>query len=104
MSKIGVGVGEDFPVDENDKSGPEVEDLGNCHSRHRARRQAWHQFRRQMREEWHARRQAMRDALNDREAVEAIHDFRTRHLHHVLIGGLAVVGLAALFGALRSRD
>ena len=104
MSKIGVGVGEDFPVDENDKTAPEAEDLGTCHSRHHARRGAWRKFRRQMHEEWHARRQAMRDAWNEREAVEAIHDFRTKHLHHVLIGGLAVVGLAALFGAFRSRD
>lgn len=105
MSKFGVGVGEDFPVDENDKTqGPEVEDLGNCQGRHRARHKAWHQFRRQMHEEWHARRRAMRDAWNERDPVEAVHDIRTKHLHHILIGGLAMVGLAAILGAMRHRD
>ena len=105
MSKIGVGIGEDFPVDENPREQTEgVEDLGTCHSRHEGRRKAWRHFRHQMHAEWHARRRAMRDAFNEREAVEAMHDFREKHLHHLIIGGLAVVGLAALFGALRHRD
>jgi len=108
MSKIGVGVGEDFPVDEKNRpdteSGPEVEDLGTCHSRNDARRDAWRQFRHQMHEEWHAKRRAFRDRLNERDGVEAIHDFRERHLHHLIVGGLAVLGLAAIITGLRRRD
>lgn len=102
MSKIGVGVGEDFPVDENNKPEPEVEDLGTCHSRHQARRDAWRRFRHQMHEEWHAKRRAFRNG--DREAVEAIHEFREKHLHHLIMGGLAVLGLAAIIAGLSRRD
>lgn len=108
MSKIGVGVGEDFPVDEKNRpeteSQPEVEDLGNCHSRDEARRAAWRRFRRQMHEEWHARRRAWREGRGERDGVEAIHDFRDKHLHHLIVGGLAVLGLAAILASLRHRD
>jgi hypothetical protein len=106
MSKIGVGVGEDFPVDEKKRpeteTGPEVEDLGTCHSRNDARREAWRRFRRQMRDEWHAHRRAWRGG--ERDGVEPIDDFRERHLHHLIVGGLAVLGLAAILASLRHRD
>jgi hypothetical protein len=108
MSKIGVGVGEDFPVDEKNRpeteNGPDVEDLGTCRGRHDARREAWRRLRHQMHEEWHARRRAWRDGLNERDGVEAIHDFRGRHLHHLIVGGLAVLGLAAILASLHHRD
>jgi hypothetical protein len=108
MSKIGVGVGEDFPVDEKNRpeteTQPEAEDLGTCHSRNEARREAWRRFRHQMHEEWHARRRAWRDSRGARDGVEAIHDFREKHLHHLIIGGLAVLGLAAILAGLRHRD
>lgn len=100
MSKFGVGVGEDFPVDEN-KSETGAEDLGHCHRGHHGRKEAWRKFRHQMHEEWHARRRAFRDGLNDRDAVEAI---RQHHLHHLIVGGLAVLGLAAIIAGLRHRD
>ena len=106
MSKIGVGVGEDFPVDENkpEPDAAEAEYLGTCHSRHQARRDAWRRFRHQMHEEWHAKRRAFRDGLNDREAAEAIQEFRARHLHHLIVGGLAVLGLAAIIAGFRRHD
>ena len=104
MSKIGVGVGEDFPVDENDKEEPAVEDLGTCHQRHRARREAWRRFKQQMHQEWHPRRRAFRDAVNENDDVEAIHVLRDKQLHHLIIGGLAVLGLAAIIAGLRQRD
>ena len=104
MSKIGVGVGEEFPVDEHAKDGPEVEDLGTCHSRNHDRHQAWRKFRRQMHDEWHARRRAFRDALGEREAVEAVEDVRTKHIVHLVVGGLAVVGIAAILGLLGRRN
>ncbi len=101
MSKIGVGVGEDFPVDENQEPGGEDRPFRGCgNPAHRARRAAWRRLRHQMHEEWHARRRAMRDAM-DPETVQAM---REQHLHHLVIGGLAVVGLAAVLGLLRHRD
>lgn len=126
MSKYGVGVGEDFPVDEENRENPkpegEAEDLGygrhhfgkrgfrGCgqsdewkESRHKARK-AWKHLRHQMREEWHERRRAFRDHLNHRDGVEAMPGLREKQLHHLVIGGLAVVGLAALFGVLRGKD
>jgi hypothetical protein len=104
MSKFGVGVGEEFPVDEQNKSDEQAES-GCCgHGSHEARREAWRRFRHQMHAEWHARRRAMRDAFGGREGVEAMRDFRRDHLHHLIIGGLAVVGLAALLSHLHHRD
>lgn len=101
MSKIGVGVGEDFPVDENQAPEDEGGAPRHCGSAaYRARRQAWRQFRRQMHEEWHAKRRAMREAMGP-EARQAM---REHHLHHLVIGGLAVVGLAAVLGLLHRRD
>ncbi len=102
MSKIGVGVGEDFPVDENKPSEGHDPESGCCgHGSHEARHQAWRRFRHQMHAEWHARRRALREAMGRPEAVQAM---RERHLHHLIIGGLAVVGLAALLGFLHRRD
>lgn len=103
MSKIGVGVGEDFPVDENNK--PEVEDLGHCHRGHHGghdQKDAWRRFRHQMHKEWHARRRAFRDGNHD--AGEMLHHIRQHHLHHLIVGGLAVLGLAAIIAGLRHRD
>ncbi len=106
MSKIGVGVGEEFPLDEEPRATDENE---HCcgHGAHEARREAWRRekwrrFKHQMRAEWWARRRAMHDA--HREGVEAIHDPHERRIHHLIIGGLAMFGLAALLGALRHRD
>ncbi len=108
MSKIGVGVGEDFPVDEKNRpeteTQPDVEDLGTCHGRHDARREAWRRFRHQMHEEWHARRRAWREGRGERAGVEAMRDFRAHHLHHLIVGGLAVLGLAAILASLHHRD
>lgn len=105
MSKIGVGIGEDFPVDEQNRPNSEDGEESCCgRGAHEARHEAWRRFRHQMHAEWHARRRAMRDAFNRREAVEVLHDLRERHLHHLIIGGLAVVGLAALLSSLRHRD
>jgi hypothetical protein len=98
MSKFGVGVGEDFPVDENGK--PEAEDLGHCHRGHQDQKEAWRRFRHQMHEEWHARRRAFRN----RDAGEMLHHMRQHHLHHLIVGGLAVLGLAAIISGLRHRD
>jgi hypothetical protein len=102
MSKFGVGVGEEFPVDEQRKSDQDAEAGCGGRGTREARREAWHRFRHQMHDEWHARRRAMRDAFGERE--EAMRDFRRDHLHHLVIGGLAVIGLAALLNHLHHRD
>lgn len=106
MSKFGVGVGEDFPLDEEARANATQDDVPDderfcTHDYRAARRRAWRRFKRQMHEEWHARRRAFRDGFNRRDGVEVIHD---RHLHHLVVGGLAMIGLAALFGILRHRD
>ena len=46
----------------------------------------------------------MRDAFTRTDDVEAIHEARERHIHHLIVGGLAMIGVAALLGALRHRD
>ena len=101
MSKLGVGVGEEFPVDEQNRPQPEQKEESGCcgadwHRRRALRREAWRRFRHQMHAEWHACRRTM---MGEREGVEpldaaALHE---RHLHHLVIGALAVIGLAALF-------
>jgi hypothetical protein len=108
MSKFGVGVGEEFPLDEKPRAtqqDQQDEGAGCCgHGDHQARREAWRRFRQQMRAEWWARRRAMHDAFHHREGAEAIHHPHERRIHHLIIGGLAMFGLAALLGALRHRD
>ncbi len=109
MTKFGVGVGEEFPVDEQNRpqqdAGPETEDEPRRCGRgdHRARHEAWHQFRDQLRAEWRARRRAFRDSMGQREGVEAMDDWRVHHVHKLVIGGLALVGLAALLSLFHSR-
>jgi len=106
MSKFGVGVGEEFPVDENVASQENGETGGCCGTRgerlHAAARQ-WHeqkrQWRRQKRAEWRERKQAMREKfhrefIGDGEA-QAAHRSAARHL---AVGALVLVGLAALLG------
>ena len=102
MGKLGVGVGEDFPVDEGKQTGGESGCCGGGD-----RHEAFHQWREQkrqrrheMRAEWRARRQAMRARF--REEFSANGDARSEHLRHhtqhLVLGALAVIGLAALFG------
>jgi len=101
MSKIGVGVGEDFPVDDR----PQREDPAQAeccgedwHREREVRRQAWRRFRHQMHAEWRARRRAFRDHLHQTDDVEILGpaELRARHLGHLVIAGLAILGLAAL--------
>lgn len=103
MSKFGVGVGEEFPLDEKPRAEGEGE---RCcgHGAHDARHEAWRRFKHQMRAEWWARKRAMHDAYHHRDGVEAMHDPHDHRIHHLIIGGLAMFGLAALLGALRHRD
>jgi hypothetical protein len=99
MSKLGVGVGEDFPLDEEKarQVGEESSCCGTEWHRQRAQgREAWRRMREQMRAEWRVRRRAFRDGLHRQDDVEAMDGLRERHLHHLVIGGLALIGLAAL--------
>jgi MYXO-CTERM domain-containing protein len=117
MSKLGVGVGEDFPVDEKaqheDSSHAEdvPPDPGCCGPHFRSRfggshadqHAAWRRFRHQMRAEWRARKRAMREQFRhgEWEASDARPADDDRHgprPHHILMGALALIGLAALLG------
>ena len=107
MTKFGVGVGEEFPVDEQDRveSGAGSDHDGHRCGRgdYRARHDAWHQFRDQMRAEWRNRRRAFRDSMGRQDGADVIDDLRAHHVHKFLIGGLALIGLAALLSLFQSR-
>ena len=101
MNKYGVGVGEDFPLDEEQPQ-PGAEDFRRCeeeweNSRDKAFR-SWRRMRRQMRADWRARRRAMHRRFSESDPVEAMDALNDRRVHHLVIGGLALIGLAALFG------
>jgi hypothetical protein len=103
MPKLGVGVGEEFPLDEENGPQPEQETGPNpdCEEWRRRRamhREAWRRFRNQMRAEWSQRRRAFREGLRRQDDVEPMDTMHDRHLHHLVIGGLALIGLAALLG------
>ncbi|MGC9953302.1 MAG: hypothetical protein ABSD21_03380 [Rhizomicrobium sp.] len=111
MSKLGVGVGEEFPVDEEKKreeaAAPrgEQSDPGCCGpgshfgGTHDDHREAWRRWRNQMRAEWKARRHAMHEHFHDGQHADGESEASDRcrpRPHHLLIGALAVIGLAAL--------
>jgi hypothetical protein len=107
MSKLGVGVGEDFPVDDTAPN-PEQSDCAQEHF------EAWREQRRQwrkMRHEWRAKRAAMREQFRARYGHRhgpddgvCADERHQRHVHHVVLGALALIGLAALFGAHRDHS
>lgn len=98
MSKIGVGVGEDFPVAE-DVNETSENNQENCrHGRHG--RERWGHFRHKMRE-LRAARHAFHHHHGDAEDMMA--HIRAHHLKGLLIGGLALIGAAAILSALHSR-
>ncbi|MDR3525988.1 MAG: hypothetical protein P4L57_01825 [Rhizomicrobium sp.] len=107
MTKFGVGVGEEFPVDEENRSEQEAGSEGRSHRCGRGDRgaghDAWHQFRDQMRAEWRARRRAFHDSMGRHHDGEGMDDLRAHHMHRLVIGGLALVGLAALLSLFHSR-
>lgn len=101
MSKFGIGIGEEFPVDE--QSQPDVPEEGahRCrHGRH-GHHKAWRHFRQRMKAEWHSRHHGRHGRNAD--GVEVLGDLRAHHVHKLVIGGLALIGVAALIGALNSR-
>ena len=60
MGRIGVGVGEEFPVDESGPSRVDTKD--ECEKRREAHRR-WRALRREWRDEWRAQRRVMREKL-----------------------------------------
>lgn len=61
MSKIGIGVGEEFPVDD----APEQDTRESCHSAY----DAWRQAHDARHAEWHARAQRFKDDIR-RSCIE----------------------------------
>ena len=105
MTKFGVGVGEEFPVDDRPQSeSGSQEETHRCGRRgHRERHDAWHQFRDQMRSEWRARRRAFRESMGRAEGPDFVEALRRPHVQKVVIGGLALIGLAALLSLITPR-
>ncbi len=98
MSKLGVGVGEDFPLDE-EKARQAGEESPCCGAEHHDQgHEAWRRMRAQMRAEWRACRRAAVDRFGRQDPIEPIDDAAARrpHIHHLAIGALALIGLAAL--------
>ena len=108
MSKFGVGIGEEFPLDEETRPPPGAEETccgssKEWQNRRALRREAWRRLRDQIHAEWHARARAMAEQYRQRDPVEPMDGSaeRSTHVHHLVIGALALVGLAALFGSRR---
>ena len=103
MSKFGIGIGEEFPVDEQNQ--PDVPEDGEgphrCrHGRH-GHHKAWRHFRQRMKAEWHGRHRGWHGHRGD--GAEVLDAIRAHHVHKLVIGGLALIGVAALIGVLNSR-
>lgn len=105
MSKFGVGVGEDFPVDENKPEGFEEERESRCGRRgdRAARHEAWHRFRDQMRMAKAELRGRRHGHHRFRAGPGGVEDLSSHHVHKLVIGGLALIGLAALLSVLNNR-
>jgi len=103
MGKFGVGVGEEFPVDEKAKredDGPSCCDgMPNGGGSREERREAWRRWRDQTRAEWRSRKRTMREQFHHEFADKAArHHGRHPMAGKLAVAGLALVGLAALFG------
>lgn len=102
MTKYGVGVGEDLPVDEN-KPEPLGNDRENPRCGQRGGYNAWQRFRERTRTECHGPRRSFRRGFSQQEAVEALDDLRSQYLHRLALGGLALIGVAAFLALLNTR-
>jgi len=112
MTKIGVGVGEDFPLGE----GPAHPQTGHGREGHPCRdHEAWREWRRQRhawRRQWRARRRAFKEQLRqniyENFGPKAEAEFRYRHdrphfASYALIAILAIAGGIAVLIALISH-
>ena len=109
MSKIAVGIGEDFPADDNAaESGP---DAGRCTREdvERVRREAYCKWRerrrerhRQWRDEWRARRRALRAHLS--QTRRGVRDDQPGHAFEwsngVACAALVLIAALVLWGVL----
>ena len=113
MSKLGVGVGEEFPVDEEKMREDAAAPLGEgasvdpsfCGPGFRSRfggspddhHEAMRHWHHQMRSEWRARRRAMREQFHRGIAGDNRHHDARHMVGRFAVAGLALIGLAALF-------
>ena len=107
MSKLDVGVGEEFPVDE----GTAAQESGACGTgcgpgdrseAYRQWREQKRQWRQQMRAEWRTRKHAMRERFRGEfsgaDASEGPH-LSAHHMRHLAIGALALIGWRLFWAA-----
>src|SRR5690348_1173 len=111
MGKLGVGIGDEFPVDdpkgpasgENAGPGepPRDPDYEKTREEYRKARDAWREHRRKMRDAWRARRRAHHDEMHRRYGdAYAGYDWHehwhldSRHISNLLlIAGLIVLAI-----------
>jgi hypothetical protein len=91
MSKIGVGVGEEFPVDEPPAGEPREDET--CRSHH-----DWHRERRARREEWRARKRAFKEEVRDSMRRHfGVNDMPHHHKFLRVLVGVSLIALAIAF-------
>jgi hypothetical protein len=102
MSKIGVGVGEEFPVDETK---PAEGGAPGSQDEDRARYRAWREEREKMRSEWREKKRAFREEIRqrwrERFGDRPYGDFDHHHHHHrivplAIVAGIGLIALALL--------
>ena len=114
MGKLGVGVGDEFPLEDgkpkaSGSSGPETPpdpEFDKQREEYRKARDAYREQRRKMRDAWRARRQAYREEVRARYGDAYADDHHhwgfgshfgygpNRFLHILLILGLIMLGIA----------
>jgi hypothetical protein len=115
MGKLGVGIGDEFPLEDgkpagSGQGGERDAEYEKRREEFRKARDAWREQRRQWRDEWHARRRAFRDEMRARygDAYDGDdHHWRSPYWgsgsHHHLLQLLLIVGLIMLVIAIFSH-
>jgi hypothetical protein len=90
MGKLGVGIGDEFPIDDGKQAGsepPRDADYEKRREEYRKARDAWREQRRQWRDAWREKRRAFREDMRARHGGDYDHhDFHDYHAfgpHHV---------------------
>jgi len=107
MGKLGVGIGEDFPVDDA-KSAAEGASgtAGDQHGQddearreeRRRRHEAWHEKKRQWREEWRGRRNAFREEMRAKYGDDYADCGEHRFWHGHVFGPRSLFRIALFIG------
>jgi hypothetical protein len=102
MGKLGVGVGDDFPIDEGKgpSSGPQNDpDYEKRREEWHRQREEWRERRREWRNAWRQKKREFREEMRARygDAVDDYHHTHNWHMDgHGIVRVIAIVGLVAV--------